>query len=88
MTSTPSPDVRRRLYAAWNHTCAYCGGRADHLDHVIPKSRGGANNADNRLPACQMCGQAKGARSLAEWLADIATTGSRSARPGAPRTAA
>ncbi|OAA23586.1 HNH endonuclease [Frankia sp. EI5c] len=88
MSTTPGRATRERLLQTWNHQCAYCGGRADHLDHVIPRSHGGAHREDNRLPACQMCGQAKGARTLAQWLADIATTGSRTARPGAPQTAA
>lgn len=32
--------------------CAYCGEPSEHIDHVVPVSRGGRNVASNYLPAC------------------------------------
>lgn len=28
--------------------CAYCGGPAEHLDHIVPKVRGGEDGWQNR----------------------------------------
>ena len=49
--------------------CIYCGEPAQHLDHLIPKSRGGSNDGSNLKPACARCNLAKGARTPEEWLA-------------------
>lgn len=32
--------TRQNLLRRDRHTCAYCGGRADTVDHVLPASRG------------------------------------------------
>lgn len=48
--------------------CTYCGVPAEHLDHVIPRSRGGTSNDDNLVPACARCNLAKGAKTPEEWL--------------------
>ena len=53
-----------------NATCQYCGAQPDNLDvdHIIPKSRGGDNSADNLVAACQSCNRSKGARTPVEWM--------------------
>lgn len=60
---------------AWSRTgvltrdhreCAYCGGAADTVDHVVPRSRGGRNTWKNTVAACYDCNQAKGHRTPAE----------------------
>jgi hypothetical protein len=44
-------------------TCSYCQQNpAEHLDHVIPRSRGGDLSPDNLTPACSWCNLSKGAR--------------------------
>ena len=48
------------------HRCAYCSGAADTLDHVLPRSRGGADSWDNLVACCVTCNQTKGARTPAE----------------------
>jgi 5-methylcytosine-specific restriction endonuclease McrA len=40
--------------------CAYCGGRATTIDHVLPRSRGGKNTWVNTVAACGSCNQRKG----------------------------
>lgn len=77
----PGAGVRVQILTVWAGRCAYCGGEADHLDHVVPRAQGGAHRGENRLPACSPCGQAKADRTLAEWIADIAATGSIKDRP-------
>lgn len=61
--------------------CSYCGcrliaperaaawqwGAVRTVDHVTPKSRGGANSLDNMLPACARCNNRKGAMTLPEY---------------------
>jgi 5-methylcytosine-specific restriction endonuclease McrA len=48
------------------HTCAYCCGRADTVDHVLPRSRGGGDNWFNLVAACQSCNGLKGDRTPQE----------------------
>ncbi|HET9517230.1 MAG TPA: HNH endonuclease, partial [Actinoplanes sp.] len=47
-------------------TCAYCGGHATTIDHVLPRSRGGANSWTNTVAACERCNGRKGDRTPAE----------------------
>lgn len=54
--------------AFYGGCCAYCGGPFEHLDHVIPISRGGTNWPANFRPACRPCNSSKRNRRLAIWL--------------------
>jgi 5-methylcytosine-specific restriction endonuclease McrA len=45
------------------HMCAYCGGRADSVDHLLPRSRGGGDTWFNLVAACQPCNGLKGDRT-------------------------
>ncbi|MFI2242392.1 HNH endonuclease [Streptomyces chrestomyceticus] len=58
---------RTAILTRWDHRCAYCGGWAQHLDHVVPLSKGGADVESNMVPACALCNLSKGAKTLAEW---------------------
>jgi len=49
-----------------NHTCQYCGSRADTIDHVLPRSRGGASSWRNLTSACRDCNGRKANRTPAE----------------------
>ncbi|NNG37131.1 HNH endonuclease [Nakamurella sp. DB0629] len=46
--------------------CAYCGGRADTIDHVQPRSRGGAHSWENCVACCVRCNSRKADRLLSE----------------------
>lgn len=50
---------RRAVFARDNHTCQYCGGRAESIDHVIPRSRGGKHSWENVVAACRKCNTRK-----------------------------
>lgn len=51
------------------HSCCYCGAVcALSRDHLVPRLRGGADEADNLVWACRPCNSAKGARDLLEWF--------------------
>jgi 5-methylcytosine-specific restriction endonuclease McrA len=47
--------------------CFYCGSQAEHLDHVIPLSRGGLHKIGNLVAACKSCNLTKGAKTIMEW---------------------
>ncbi len=51
---------------ARDKVCAYCGGRAETVDHVLPRSRGGALTWDNAVAACQRCNHRKADRTPEE----------------------
>jgi 5-methylcytosine-specific restriction endonuclease McrA len=48
------------------HTCGYCGGFADTVDHILPRSRGGGDTWFNLVAACQPCNGLKGDRTPQE----------------------
>jgi 5-methylcytosine-specific restriction endonuclease McrA len=60
------PLTRRAILARDAHRCVYCALRADTIDHVIPRSRGGRNEWTNVVAACARCNHRKGDRLLAE----------------------
>jgi hypothetical protein len=57
-------DIAR--YFSWS--CAYCGGKMQAIDHVIPRSAGGATRVDNIVPCCKRCNSKKGGHLLDEVL--------------------
>lgn len=61
---------RRNVLARDNHTCQYCGKRLPthelSLDHVVPRSRGGATSWENVVCACLDCNIRKGGRTPKE----------------------
>jgi 5-methylcytosine-specific restriction endonuclease McrA len=46
--------------------CAYCGKKADTIDHVVPRSRGGAHSWENCVAACRACNSKKADRLVEE----------------------
>ena len=62
------PLTRRNLFHRDNHSCQYCGTREQPLsiDHVVPRSRGGADTWDNVTTACLTCNVRKGNRTPKE----------------------
>ena len=68
---------RRAVFARDDHVCQYCGGAADSIDHVLPRSRGGGHDWENLVAACRRCNLAKRDRTPEE-------AGMRLRRPGCP----
>ena len=58
--------THRRILERDNHLCAYCGQKADTVDHIMPKSRGGGNTWDNLIAACFPCNNYKDNRTPLE----------------------
>lgn len=53
--------------------CAYCGANGDTKlvrDHVVPRSRGGMDNAFNIVMACESCNAHKSDATATEWLGE------------------
>jgi 5-methylcytosine-specific restriction endonuclease McrA len=57
---------RRGVFLRDQGACQYCGRRADSIDHVVPRSRGGDHSWDNVVAACGRCNTAKRDRLLEE----------------------
>lgn len=51
--------TRRGVFVRDGHRCQYCGGRAENIDHVHPRSRGGAHVWENVVAACRACNTRK-----------------------------
>ena len=60
------PLTRRAVLDRDAHSCAYCGIKADTIDHVRPRSRGGQHSWTNVVAACARCNHRKGDRLLSE----------------------
>ncbi len=58
------PLSRRAIFARDGGRCVYCGANATSIDHVIPRSRGGAHNWDNVVSACHRCNHVKADKPL------------------------
>ncbi len=50
---------RRSVFARDGHRCQYCGGAAENIDHVVPRSRGGTHTWENVVAACRPCNTRK-----------------------------
>jgi 5-methylcytosine-specific restriction endonuclease McrA len=73
------PLTRSALLRRDNYLCAYCGRRAETIDHVVPRSRGGSHTWENCVASCMRCNHSK-ADHLIE---DLGWTLSH--EPGPPR---
>jgi hypothetical protein len=70
-----SPRLSERsnalLFRRDRYVCAYCGERFDkrHLtrDHVVPRSKGGANTWQNCVTACHECNQDKASLDVTDF---------------------
>lgn len=60
------PLSRKAVFARDGGRCVYCDAPATSLDHVVPKSRGGAHSWDNVVLACGRCNHVKADRGIAE----------------------
>lgn len=59
---------REAVYSKTGGRCAYCGTEIAlsdmQVDHLIPISRGGADEPSNMLPACRSCNHYKHSADL------------------------
>ncbi|WP_114559143.1 HNH endonuclease [Desertihabitans aurantiacus] len=58
--------TKRGVLRRDRRTCAYCGGFAETVDHLVPQSRGGPNTWLNTVAACGACNALKADRTPGE----------------------
>jgi len=61
-----SASTRRHYMAI---PCYFCGGKPQTIDHLVARSRGGANDSSNFVSACDLCNGMKGDKSYDEFVA-------------------
>ena len=65
-TSRRMPVTRRGVLRRDGYHCAYCGKAASTIDHILPRSRGGADSWENLAACCLRCNNVKGDRTPQE----------------------
>jgi len=58
--------TRRSVFVRDGHRCQYCGAQAENIDHVVPRSRGGAHSWENVVACCRRCNTRKEDRLIDE----------------------
>ncbi len=58
--------TKRAILTRDGFECAYCGGKGDTVDHIMPQSRGGENTWENMITACRECNNYKANRTPQE----------------------
>ena len=67
---------RLAIYMRDGLACCYCAegieeGAKLTLDHVVPHSKGGSNDARNLVTACHRCNSNRGDRSITTFAAAV-----------------
>lgn len=60
------PMTRAALMHRDRFRCGYCGGKAETIDHVVPRSRGGEHSWENCVASCAPCNHRKADKLLSE----------------------
>jgi 5-methylcytosine-specific restriction endonuclease McrA len=70
------PMTRAALMHRDRFRCAYCGGKADTVDHVVPRSLGGQHTWENCVACCAQCNHRKADKLLSElgWALRVTPT--------------
>lgn len=65
-----SKKARFEVFKRDSFICQYCGAHPPsavlHVDHIDPVSKGGTNDLDNLVTACESCNQGKSDRLLSD----------------------
>lgn len=66
---TAKRKFRKSIKYGWGGFCAYCrSNRANTIDHVKPRSKGGSSLRSNMIPACRCCNHSKGSQPWLQWF--------------------
>jgi 5-methylcytosine-specific restriction endonuclease McrA len=63
-------ETREYLLEKWGRTCAYCAKKNVplHVEHVVPRAKGGSDRISNLTLACEKCNTAKGTQDIVVFL--------------------
>lgn len=60
---TPIQRIRHKIFIKYNYRCVECGATNKetqlHIDHIIPKAKGGTDREDNLQVLCRDCNLGK-----------------------------
>src|SRR5690606_9438228 len=70
-------EKRLAIYLRDGLACAWCGsgvetGTIFTLDHLVPHSKGGSNEATNLVTSCKRCNDSRGNRSVPRFADAVA----------------
>ena len=75
-------NLRERLFEESAHSCIYCGRpltlETMETDHIVPRSKGGSSDYDNKVCACPCCNAMKADKDIPEFLETMAPKKRRS----------
>ena len=57
-------DLREFIFSKTKGRCSYCGAKAEEIDHIVSRAKGGSNSTFNLTPACRSCNEKKSNLSL------------------------
>ena len=55
------------IFNRFNNKCVYCGSKAEEIDHIIPRAKGGANSVYNLVASCRACNKKKSNLTLKDF---------------------
>jgi 5-methylcytosine-specific restriction endonuclease McrA len=73
--------TQKELKTLLSKPCLYCGAPSEHIDHIIPISRGGQHRIGNLAPACANCNLRKNKKLVIEWRRAWATISASAPAP-------
>jgi HNH endonuclease len=60
-------NLREFIFSKTKGRCAYCGAKAEEIDHAVARSNGGTNSSYNLVASCRSCNERKSNLSLKEF---------------------
>ena len=60
-------NLRDFIFSKTKGRCSYCGAKAEEIDHIVCRAKGGSNSTFNLTPACKSCNKKKSNLSLREF---------------------
>ena len=59
--------LRDFIFSRSKGKCSYCGEKAEEIDHIIPRSKGGTDSVNNLTATCRACNEKKSNLSLKDF---------------------
>ena len=60
-------NLREFIFSKTKGKCAYCGAKAEEIDHAVARSNGGTNSSYNLVASCRSCNERKSNLTLKEF---------------------